>query len=296
MKRPASADRISQLAAVLGAACWKQVISHCTTRELSRINRALARCPKPPRLGLAALLSGVTAFLTVRRQERKAAAGLLHLDVLVLLFGILATLFLLFLALGSGALERARLAGLVEDFAQVGGAEFLLLALFSVVLRRERALRLRALLVPPERRLLPPGLRRQAFLLDIFLGTVLGLALSVVLSLVNAASGETPSVPAGWLFPVHLAAGLVAAPLFEEAFFRYWLGGAFLAEGGPAFAVLLSALAFVLAHQPADAAEFCGYLVCGIALGLLWWKRRGVLLAPVTAHAVANLVTILGSR
>lgn len=87
---------------------------------------------------------------------------------------------------------------------------------------------------------------------------------------------------AGWLL---VGVGVVAllAPVVEELVFRGFLLEA-LRGRGQAAAVLLSAIAFSLAHLRLF--QFRYYLLMGAAFGVLYWRRG--LLASVSAHATFN--------
>lgn len=86
----------------------------------------------------------------------------------------------------------------------------------------------------------------------------------------------------GWLL-VGIAVIALLAPVVEELVFRGFLLEA-LRGRGQAPAVLLSAIAFSLAHLRLF--QFRYYLLMGAAFGVLYWRRG--LLASVSAHAAFN--------
>lgn len=103
----------------------------------------------------------------------------------------------------------------------------------------------------------------------------------------------------GWMRDVYVSGGggvalwvgiVVAAPVFEELFFR-----GFLFEGlrrsvlGDTGTLLFTSAAFAALHAQYELAVLPLVLVVGLALGWLRLRRRS-LLAPVVAHATNNLI------
>jgi membrane protease YdiL (CAAX protease family) len=81
---------------------------------------------------------------------------------------------------------------------------------------------------------------------------------------------------------------VVAAPVVEEYVFRGFLAEA-LRGRGKAAAVMLSAIAFSLAHL--RLAQFRYYALLGIALALVYWRRG--LIGSIAAHATFNGMLIV---
>jgi uncharacterized protein len=132
----------------------------------------------------------------------------------------------------------------------------------------------------------------------------------LVLPFQDAGAGDPFSAPA---FALRLAAATLLVPVFEELFFRRYILG-FITQWGEArrsgvpdafavaldqrsvrelapgawtgAAVLLSSAAFALGHAPA---HWLAAFVYGLLMAALWIIRRD-LIAPITAHAVTNLV------
>jgi len=94
---------------------------------------------------------------------------------------------------------------------------------------------------------------------------------------VLAADGGAGSLLLGFLLIV------LAGPVVEELVFRGFLAEA-LRDRGRRRAVLLSAAAFSLAHLRLS--QFRYYLILGVVLGLVYWRRG--LIGSVTAHAAFN--------
>ena len=112
-----------------------------------------------------------------------------------------------------------------------------------------------------------------------------GLALAVVL-LLPAAVRWTDATPA--LSPV-LTAAAVSVSIGEEVAFRGALYRALDAAAGPAAAVIGSTLAFVAAHVLSHPLAFLpAVAAAGLLLGLWRWACND-LLAPITAHVLADL-------
>ena len=103
------------------------------------------------------------------------------------------------------------------------------------------------------------------------------------------ASGRPAAVPFGpWALPLS-----VLAAVAEEAFFRRTAYAAAERRGGPAIAVLLTALAFAAIHVP-----FYGMAVFPVDLGaglLFGWQRweTGDWTVPAATHVAANLMAVI---
>lgn len=80
----------------------------------------------------------------------------------------------------------------------------------------------------------------------------------------------------------------VAAPVVEEFVFRGFLAEAFRGRGKRA-AVLISAVAFALAHL--RLAQFRYYMLLGVVLALVYWRRG--LVGSIATHATFNGMLIL---
>lgn len=80
---------------------------------------------------------------------------------------------------------------------------------------------------------------------------------------------------------------IVAAPLFEEAFFRGFLQAGLTPRLGATATIALSSMLFMLAHAPSDAIGALDPLLSGIALGLLR-HRTGSLVPGIAFHALGN--------
>jgi len=90
-----------------------------------------------------------------------------------------------------------------------------------------------------------------------------------------------------------LWAGAVAiAPAAEEAFFRGILQNSLRRSIGRAGAIVLTSLAFGIAHAGGQTQAVPALVALGVLLG--WaYVRTGSLLAPVLAHALFNLKTLI---
>jgi membrane protease YdiL (CAAX protease family) len=111
-----------------------------------------------------------------------------------------------------------------------------------------------------------------------------GIAIAAVLLLPAVARGAAlPALPAGlWLPAAVVAVG-------EEVAFRGALFGALEEAFGPAAAVLGSTAAFVAAHVLSHPVAFLPSVAAlGLLLGLWRWACRD-LVAPITAHVLADL-------
>ena len=112
-----------------------------------------------------------------------------------------------------------------------------------------------------------------------------GLGLTVVLLL--PAAVRWTDAPAA-LTPV-LAVAAVLVSIGEEVAFRGVLYRALEEAGGPAAAVLGSTLAFTAAHAISHPLAFLpAVAAAGLLLGLWRWACRD-LVAPITAHVLADL-------
>lgn len=111
-----------------------------------------------------------------------------------------------------------------------------------------------------------------------------GVAIGAVLLLPAVARGAAlPGLPPVWLLP----AAVVAAG--EEIAFRGALFAALEEAFGPAVAVVGSSTAFVLGHVLTHPPSFLPVVAAlGLLLGLWRWACRD-LVAPITAHVLADL-------
>lgn len=93
--------------------------------------------------------------------------------------------------------------------------------------------------------------------------------------------------------PLLAVALVVAAPMWEELFFRglVWQGWA-RSPLGPIGASLLTSLCWTTLHIQYGWLELTTIFICGVVLGLIRWKSGSVLLTMVL-HAVQNLVAFL---
>lgn len=163
-----------------------------------------------------------------------------------------------------------------------------------------------------------PVLGPRSVLGSVVVGAGVGLVgvlvwIALLLPFQDPSAGSPFTAPA---FALRLAAAILVVPLMEELLFRgYILGvvtqwqearrsGAIdplgvtldkrsvhdLAPGAwTGAAVVLSSMAFALGHAPAQWLAAFGY---GLLMAGLWILRRD-LIAPITAHAVTNLVLYL---
>lgn len=107
-------------------------------------------------------------------------------------------------------------------------------------------------------------------------------------------------VPSAWLDVARSAPAAllvisfaVAAPCFEEAFFRGFLHTTIAATRvGPWGAVAVTSLLFALAHAPDGPLAFADVLASAILLGVLR-HRTGSIVPGVIAHALGNLQAIV---
>jgi membrane protease YdiL (CAAX protease family) len=142
-----------------------------------------------------------------------------------------------------------------------------------------------------------PRLGRSTALVGAAEGFVVGGALAVVLvGVMRLVEGHpvldptTSLLAASSLGPLLLGLVLlvVAAPVVEELVFRGFLAEA-LRDRGKRFAVLLSAVAFSLAHLRLD--QFRYYVMMGVLLALVYWRRG--LVGSIAAHATFNGTLLL---
>ncbi len=93
---------------------------------------------------------------------------------------------------------------------------------------------------------------------------------------------------------------VVLAPCYEELFFRRVLFGRLATAGRPALGIVLSSLAFALAHEvpgmggnplPTTLFLLCVYATMGAAFAWLYWRTR-TLWASILAHALNNALAL----
>lgn len=93
----------------------------------------------------------------------------------------------------------------------------------------------------------------------------------------------------------------VAAPFYEEVLFRRVLFGRFLAAGKPWLGMLLSSVVFALMHEVPGTTDnapgatmllLAVYAAMGAAFAWVYW-RTGTLWAPIAAHGLHNLASVL---
>ena len=85
----------------------------------------------------------------------------------------------------------------------------------------------------------------------------------------------------------------LAAPCFEEAFFRGYLQTTLTSTRvGPWGAIAVPSILFTLAHGPEDALAFADVLASAVLLGVLR-QRTGSIIPGVIAHALGNLQAIV---
>jgi hypothetical protein len=141
-----------------------------------------------------------------------------------------------------------------------------------------------------------------AYAIPVILMTAVVAALAVQLAGVTPPSPLPPTGTADGLI-LHLLAGAVLAPFYEEVLFRGFALRVWWSTHGPRAAILRSSLLFVLAHvlsvggdsfQEAVSIAFVGGVVrVPVALVLGWlYVRTGSLWAPIGLHAAFNGVLI----
>ena len=246
------------------------------TCECGRVNVAgLSLCPRcgrvPPR-GVATLTfdavgPGRPAWQPKVRAVR-LALGVIGLNILN------AAFFLVLVR-----------SGHMEESTAIMLATWLGLAFYGIVL---------AMMTGPLLTLRPAWLRgdpRTARLLGAEVGFTAAVAL---ITLWWAAAGHPvldtgtdAMVSEGSFFRIVLAfiAIAVVAPVVEELLFRGVVAES-LRRNGAVIAVVVSAVLFALAHLQWSAAGIAYFSVCGVILGVLYWRRG--LWASISAHAAFN--------
>jgi membrane protease YdiL (CAAX protease family) len=142
----------------------------------------------------------------------------------------------------------------------------------------------------------------------IYAGPVIVIT-AVVAALAVQLTGATPPSPlpptgTSTGLVLHLLAGALIAPVYEEILFRGFALTAWRRMDGPAVAIARSSILFVLAHvlfvggatfQEAISLAFvAGVVRIPVALALGWlYVRTGSLWAPIGLHAAFNGVLIL---
>jgi len=92
--------------------------------------------------------------------------------------------------------------------------------------------------------------------------------------------------------PLFWIALIVAAPLFEEVFFRGFLFEGFQrSRAGPIGAVFLTSLAWTILHVQYGAYELSAIFALGIIFGLARWKTQSIY-PPLAMHALFNLLAM----
>jgi len=140
---------------------------------------------------------------------------------------------------------------------------------------------------------LRPRLGLEKFRVGLAEGVIVGTAMAVLLvAIMRIVAGHPVLDPATALLAgqgsvaalvLGFLAIVVAAPLIEELIFRGFLAES-LRHRGKKFALLVSAAAFSLAHL--RLAQFRYYLVMGLVIGLVYWRRG--LVGSVATHAAFN--------
>lgn len=80
---------------------------------------------------------------------------------------------------------------------------------------------------------------------------------------------------------------LIAAPVYEEFFYRAWMMERLTRVVPAGLALLVSAFAFAAVHFPQSVMQGAQLLLAGLILGAIWWRFRS-LITCVLAHAVWN--------
>jgi uncharacterized protein len=141
-----------------------------------------------------------------------------------------------------------------------------------------------------------------AYAIPVILVTAVVAALAVQLAGVTPPSPLPPTGTAGGLL-LHLLAGAVLAPFYEEVLFRGFALRVWWSTHGPRTAIVRSSLLFVFAHvlfvggdsfQEAVSLAVVGGLVrVPVAFFLGWlYVRTGSLWAPIGLHAAFNAILI----
>lgn len=84
-----------------------------------------------------------------------------------------------------------------------------------------------------------------------------------------------------------LPLAVVAAPIYEEFFYRAWLMERLSRVFPAVVALSISAVGFAVFHLPQNAMQWSQLLLGGLILGAIWWRTRS-LTACVLAHATWN--------
>src|SRR5947209_11372914 len=247
------------------------------TCECGRVNAlGLSMCPHcgrvPPR-GVAK-----TTFVLNDRAMRptwQPRVRAVRLAVGVILLNILLT----------GSMLALVREGHLEESTAITIGTWLGLLFYGVVL---------AMMTGPLLTLRPAWLRGDPATARL-LGAEVGFGAAMVLIVLGwAASGHPVLDPAtnalvseGSFARIVLAflAVAVVAPFVEELLFRGVVAES-LRRNGAVIAVGVSALLFALAHLQWSAAGIAYFSVCGVILGILYWRRG--LWASISAHAAFN--------
>ncbi|MHB8453727.1 MAG: CPBP family intramembrane glutamic endopeptidase [Acidiferrobacterales bacterium] len=93
--------------------------------------------------------------------------------------------------------------------------------------------------------------------------------------------------------PLLWIAMIIAAPVFEELFFRaFLLQGLRQSKIGTAGAVVVTALVWAIAHSQYSGSEILEVFIFGVVLGAARVRTRSVY-PPIAMHALANLITMI---
>lgn len=97
-----------------------------------------------------------------------------------------------------------------------------------------------------------------------------------------------------WILLLLPVVAVVVAPIAEEVFFRGYLYAVFRSKftRDPWYALYWSSAVFAVVHF--YVIHFIPVFLIGLALGYLY-RRRGFLIAPVVAHATANLLVTVAT-
>ncbi|MDA8363439.1 MAG: CPBP family intramembrane metalloprotease [Gammaproteobacteria bacterium] len=95
------------------------------------------------------------------------------------------------------------------------------------------------------------------------------------------------------LAPLFWFAIVIAAPVFEELFFRgFLLQGLRWSRLGPVAAVILTALAWALSHAQYSRPEVAEIFIFGLFLGMARLRTDSIY-PPIAMHAFVNLATLI---
>ncbi|MCQ2380296.1 MAG: CPBP family intramembrane metalloprotease [Victivallaceae bacterium] len=94
----------------------------------------------------------------------------------------------------------------------------------------------------------------------------------------------------GWNLVLMLVSSILVAPVMEELLFRRLVYGLLLDKCGPLPALVVSSMVFSAIHGSLTAAP--ALVVVG-ALLVVWYRRKGNILAPMLMHASYNAVTVV---